>query len=68
MASAVYTVKGMTCGCCAGSVKGEVGQVSGVTEVTVDLDTGQVTVTSESPVEPEAVRAAVVAAGYEVVA
>jgi copper chaperone len=66
MTSAVYTVTGMTCGCCAGSVKGELGKVPGVTDVAVDLDSGQVTVTSEAPVEAEAVRTAVVAAGYEV--
>lgn len=66
MTSAVYTVTGMTCGCCAGSVRGEVGKVPGVTDVVVDLESGQVTVTSEVPVEVGAVRAAVATAGYEV--
>lgn len=66
MTSAVYTVTGMTCGCCAGSVKGEVSKVPGVTDVAVDVDSGQVTITSEAPVASEAVHAAVVAAGYEI--
>jgi copper chaperone CopZ len=68
MTSAVYTVTGMTCGCCVGSVKGELGKVPGITDVAVDLDSGQVTVTSEAPVEAEAVHGAVAAAGYEVTA
>lgn len=68
MATATYTVKGMTCGHCVNSVQEEVGQVAGVTAVNVDLATGLVTVTSESAIESAQINAAVKEAGYEVVA
>ncbi|RAS70052.1 copper ion binding protein [Lentzea atacamensis] len=68
MAESTYTVKGMTCGHCVSSVTEEVGQISGVRQVDVDLPTGKVTVTSDAPVSQEAVRAAVTEAGYELVA
>ena len=62
-----YQVKGMTCGHCVSAVKEEIGRIAGVAEVDVDLDSGRVTVSSESPVEEAAVRAAVDEAGYELV-
>jgi copper chaperone len=43
----------------------EVGGISGVTDVQVDLDTGRVCVTSNGPVDGAAVRAAINEAGYE---
>ncbi|MER7133261.1 heavy-metal-associated domain-containing protein [Streptosporangium saharense] len=66
MSTTTYTVKGMTCGHCVSSVKEEVGEVSGVTGVEVDLAAGLVTVSGQGPVSDEAVRAAVRTAGYEV--
>ena len=66
MSTASYTVVGMTCGHCVNSVTEEVSQVPGVTAVDVDLASGGLTVTSESPVDESAVRAAVEEAGYEV--
>lgn len=65
MATATYTVTGMTCGHCVQSVTEEVSEVQGVTEVVVDLPTGKVTVTSEQPVPEDRIRAAVTEAGYE---
>ncbi|MFC5748863.1 heavy-metal-associated domain-containing protein [Actinomadura rugatobispora] len=65
MSTATYTVTGMTCGHCVNSVKEEVGQVAGVSEVAVDLATGRVTVTSAAPLDVAQVRAAVEEAGYE---
>jgi copper ion binding protein len=65
MSTATYTVTGMTCGHCVNSVKEEVGQVGGVSAVDVDLQTGQVTVTSDAPLDVAQVRAAVEEAGYE---
>jgi copper chaperone CopZ len=62
-----YTVQGMTCSHCVLSVREEVSEVPGVSSVDVDLDTGRMTVSGEN-VDDEAVRAAVVEAGYEVVA
>jgi copper ion binding protein len=65
MTATTYTVAGMTCGHCVNSVSTEVGQLPGVTDVRVDLATGQVTVTSEQVLADDAVRAAVEEAGYE---
>ncbi|MFF0816016.1 heavy-metal-associated domain-containing protein [Rhodococcus sp. NPDC003318] len=64
MSVATYTVTGMTCGHCVTSVREEVGVLTGVTDVTVDLPTGQLTVTSTTPVDAASVRAAVSEAGY----
>jgi copper chaperone len=65
MSESVYTVNGMTCGHCVSSVTEEVGRISGVSDVRVDLPTGQVTITSTAPVALADVRAAVTEAGYE---
>lgn len=59
-------VSGMTCGHCVSAVSQELSQVDGVTGVAVALDEGQVTVTSDGPVDHEALVAAVDEAGYEV--
>lgn len=66
MSTATYTVVGMTCAHCVTSVTEEVSQVPGVTGVDVDLASGGLTVTSDTPVDEGAVRAAVEEAGYEV--
>ncbi|WP_436763362.1 heavy-metal-associated domain-containing protein [Streptosporangium sp. V21-05] len=67
MSTTTYTVTGMTCGHCVSSVKEEVGEVTGVTGVDVDLETGRVDVSGDS-FDDAAVRAAVKEAGYEVLA
>ncbi|MEV0143865.1 MULTISPECIES: heavy metal-associated domain-containing protein [unclassified Nonomuraea] len=66
MSTATYTVKGMTCGHCVSSVKEEVGEVPGVTDVEVDLATGLLTVDSDAPIDAAQIVAAVEGAGYEV--
>ena len=63
--TAHYTVVGMTCGHCVNAVTEEVAQLPGVTGVDVDLASGALTVTGDSPVDDGAVRAAVEEAGYE---
>jgi len=68
MTTRTYTVTGMTCGHCVAAVTGEVGEVAGVRDVSVDLDTGQVTVSADGDLDDAAVREAVEEAGYEVVA
>jgi copper chaperone len=65
VATNTYTVTGMTCQHCVGAVTGEVSQIPGVTDVQIDLSTGQVTVTSDEPIEVDAIRASVDEAGYE---
>jgi len=66
VSTSTYTVVGMTCGHCVSAVTEEVSQVPGVTAVDVDLASGGLTVTGETPVDETAVRAAVEEAGYEV--
>ena len=64
--TATWTVTGMTCGHCVASVTEEVSEVPGVTDVAVELESGLLTVTSDAPVDDDAVRAAVAEAGYAV--
>jgi copper chaperone len=65
MNESVHTVTGMTCGHCASSVTEEITRINGVQDVTVDLPTGKVTITSTTPVSLDDVRTAVAEAGYE---
>lgn len=65
--TSTFQVAGMTCGHCVSSVQTEVSSIDGVTAVDVDLASGRLTVTSDTPVDPDAVRSAVEEAGYEVV-
>ena len=60
------TVDGMTCGHCVNSVQTEVGKLDGVTDVAVDLASGQVTIVAETTPDAGALREAVEEAGYEV--
>lgn len=64
MSTTTYTVTGMTCGHCELSVKEEISEIKGVTDVTADHTTGAVTVTSEG-FSDEQVAAAIAEAGYE---
>ncbi|MGC5014144.1 heavy-metal-associated domain-containing protein [Streptosporangium sp. DT93] len=59
----VYRVDGMTCGHCVSSVSAEIGEVTGVSDVRVDLAGGSVTVTGTG-FSDEEIRAAVDRAGY----
>jgi copper chaperone CopZ len=59
-----YTVTGMTCSHCAASVTEEISEIAGVEDVDVVVETGAVTVTSATPLDESAVRAAVEEAGY----
>ena len=68
MAETTYTVTGMTCGHCASSVTEQVTAIGGVTNVSVDVPTGSVTVTSDQEISADDVRAAVEEAGYQLTA
>ncbi|SMY12138.1 heavy-metal-associated domain-containing protein [Brevibacterium jeotgali] len=64
------TVNGMTCGHCVSAVKEEIGALTGVHSVAVDLVEGgdsAVTVTSEAPLGRSDLEAAVDEAGYTLV-
>jgi copper chaperone CopZ len=60
-----YRVPGMSCEHCERAVRAEIGSVTGVDEVAVDLDTKLVTVTGDG-LDDVALRAAIEEAGYEV--
>ena len=64
MTNSNYTVVGMTCNSCAMTVTEEVTQVPGVQDVSVELATGRLTVTSGSTLDPALIKAAVEDAGY----
>jgi copper ion binding protein len=68
MSTTTYQVKGMTCSHCVNAVSSEVGALPGVRAVEVNLQTGAVTVSSDQPLDTDAVRGAVEEAGYELVA
>lgn len=64
--TSLYVVSGMHCHHCASSVTEEVSAVTGVTDVKVDLDTGQLIVTSDDEIPFSSIEAAVDEAGYRV--
>jgi len=59
-------VVGMTCGHCVNAVTEEVSAVAGVDSVNVDLESGNVTIISETSLDLDEVEAAIVEAGYSV--
>ena len=65
--TATFTVSGMTCGHCVSSVTEELTDLDGVTDVSVVLDSGAVTVTSDRELGQDEVGAAVTEAGYQLV-
>lgn len=64
MTSTTYKVDGMTCAHCIGAVTREVSALPQVSNVSIDLASGAVTVTSAEPLADAAVQAAVEEAGY----
>ena len=68
MATTTLSVFGMTCEHCVRAVKQEVGEISGVTQVEVELGTpSTVTVQSTEPISHQDLVEAIDEAGYEVV-
>lgn len=70
MTTETVAVTGMTCEHCVASVTEEVSELAGVTDVAVELVPGgssSVTVTSDRPIDDQALRGAIAEAGYEVV-
>ena len=60
-------VSGMTCGHCVSAVTIELSLLSSVTEVEVDLESGQVTINSDTTLDPDQIATAIDDAGYELV-
>ncbi len=67
MAANEYQVTGMTCGHCEVSVREEVGEISGVTDVQVSAQTGKLVASASDEVDDAKVLAAVEEAGYTAV-
>ena len=63
--TSTWTVAGMTCGHCVASVTEEIAELDGVESVDVTLESGEVVVTSNAPLERVSVERAVSEAGYE---
>jgi len=67
MATHAFQVPGMTCGHCKASVENELGKLSGVTAVRVNLDTKAVEVDADGVTWAQ-ITAAVDEAGFEAIA
>ncbi|MFE5813917.1 heavy-metal-associated domain-containing protein [Streptomyces sp. NPDC056479] len=65
MATTTYAVAGMSCAHCRATLTKVIGELDGVTEVDVDLATGQVTVTSATAPDDVLIAEVVDDAGYE---
>ncbi len=64
MSLSVITVTGMTCEHCEKAVRTEISAIPGVSQVDIDLASGEVTIMAEPAPEMTALRAAVEEAGY----
>lgn len=62
-----YQVTGMTCGHCEMSVREEVSEIDGVTDIQVSAQTGRLVVTADGELDDAKVIAAVEEAGYQAV-
>ena len=67
MTTTQIKVSGMTCGHCVNSVTEELQTISGVTQVNIDLESGNVTIESGTELDADQIEAAIKEAGYEVV-
>lgn len=66
MTEATLRVPEIHCDHCKSSLEGAIGDLYGVTAVTVDVPTATISVAYEEPVTMEAIIAAVEGQGYEV--
>ena len=62
-----YQVTGMTCGHCEMSIREEVSEISGVTDIEVSAQTGKLVVIASNEVDDAKVLTAVEEAGYSAV-
>lgn len=62
----ILTVEGMSCGHCEKAVKGAVGELAGVSNVKVNLETKKVEVEGESLLD-EAIKEAIEEVGFDVI-
>ncbi|QIM18681.1 heavy-metal-associated domain-containing protein [Leucobacter coleopterorum] len=67
MSSSNYQVTGMTCSHCEMSIREEVSEIAGVTDIQVSAETGKLVVSSDAENIDAKVLAAVAEAGYSAV-
>lgn len=67
MITTTYRINGMTCAHCASAVTEELQGLNGVSDVSIDVDAGEATVTSESPLDQATVSSAIDEAGYSLI-
>lgn len=67
MQAEVFEVKNVKCNGCAGNIRQNISKLPGVTEVTVEIASGRVTVTGEALVRAD-IAARLGSLGYPVVA
>ena len=65
MSLSVITVTGMTCEHCEKAVRAEISAIPGVSQVDVDVASGEVRILAEPALELTDLQAAVEEAGYE---
>ncbi|SFM79493.1 heavy-metal-associated domain-containing protein [Methanolobus profundi] len=69
MITEIIKIEGMMCGHCQANVEKSIAAITGVSEVKVDLEAKQATVTFDpSAADLDTIKAAVTEAGYTVVA
>ncbi|WP_249645643.1 heavy-metal-associated domain-containing protein [Nocardia sputi] len=62
-----YIVSGMSCGSCVGKVKSEIGKLSGIDGVDIELATGRMTVIGAGAIDDALIQDTVETLGYELV-
>lgn len=67
MSTTQIKVSGMTCNHCVQSVSEELMEIAGVKDVKVNLESGDVTIESETEIANDQIISAIKEAGYEVV-
>lgn len=67
MTTTLITVQGMTCGNCVKHVKEAISELSGVSNVEIELEGGKVTIESSGDLDAAVLSEAVSEAGYSVV-
>ncbi|MGY0499403.1 heavy-metal-associated domain-containing protein [Nocardia sp. FBN12] len=65
--TSTYVVSGMSCGSCVGKVKSEIGKLSGIDGVDIELATGRMTVTGTGSIDDAQIQDTVENLGYELV-
>jgi copper chaperone len=60
-------VKGMSCQHCVASVTNALSAIDGISDVQVDLDKGIAVFQEDVPIDPETIKKAIAATGFEVV-